>query len=102
VRRNTADDAPSDGKNPHHRTPLAAHGLIPVRRPPTESEAMSALQLIHFSEARRLVGFDSTKALKNACQRFNVPIVKLNRRVFALRHSDLELLLDRASGKEIA
>jgi hypothetical protein len=63
---------------------------------------MSALQLIHFAEARQLVGFDSTKALKNACLRFDVPIVRLNRRVFALRQSDLELLLDRASGKEIA
>lgn len=63
---------------------------------------MSALQLIHFAEARRLVGFESTKGLKNACQRFQIPIVKLNRRVFALRQSDFELLLDRASGKEIA
>src|SRR5260221_2191568 len=48
-------------------------------------EAMSALKLIHFAEACKLVGLDSTKALKTACLRFDVPIVRLNRRVFALR-----------------
>jgi hypothetical protein len=56
-------------------------------------------KLIRFDALRGLTGF-SARSLRQACNRHRVPIVKLNRRVFALRASDYETLLTRASGKE--
>lgn len=56
--------------------------------------------LIHFAQAKQKSGFRTTKSLVSACQRHGIPIVRFNRRVFALKPSDYELLLRRASGTE--
>jgi hypothetical protein len=42
--------------------------------------------------------FKSNRALKSACKKFGVPILDLSRQSKALRHSDYQLLLARASG----
>jgi hypothetical protein len=55
--------------------------------------------LIHFREVRHQLGFE-TRTLVRMCDRFDVPLVRLNKRHFALKRSDYELLLKRASGTE--
>lgn len=58
------------------------------------------LETIHrLSEVRDAMRFKSNRALKAACERYGVPILDLSRQSKALRQSDYELLLARASGK---
>jgi hypothetical protein len=54
-------------------------------------------RLIHFPEMQRMGYGDSARALRALCDRYNVPVLKLNKRQFALRESDYRLLLERAS-----
>lgn len=61
---------------------------------------MSASELVHFPEIRRRLGVDSNRSVRAACSRFSIPVIDLNRKVKALRSSDYELLLARASGLE--
>jgi predicted amidophosphoribosyltransferase len=58
--------------------------------------------LVHFPEMQRKGYGQSSRAIKRLCERYHVPIVRLNRRQYALRQRDFELLLQRASQKEAA
>ncbi|MDA9539641.1 hypothetical protein ACM41_26435 [Bradyrhizobium sp. CCBAU 21362] len=56
------------------------------------------LETIHLlSEVRDAMRFKSNRSLKAACERHGVPILDISRQTKALRHSDYELLLSRAS-----
>ena len=56
----------------------------------------AATELVRFPDARRQLGMGN-REIKKACIRFGVPWITINSRVLALRRSDLETLLDRAS-----
>jgi hypothetical protein len=56
-------------------------------------------ELVRFPEARRQLGMEN-RAIKKACVRFGVQWLQINSRVLALRRSDLETLLARASTGE--
>jgi hypothetical protein len=58
--------------------------------------------LLHFPIIADALGFESTRAVKRLCERHEIPVIKLNKRVNALRASDYELLLQRASQLEPA
>jgi hypothetical protein len=53
--------------------------------------------LVHFTEMQDAGYGRSGRALKALCARYDVPVVKLNKRQYALRKSDLDRLLARAS-----
>jgi hypothetical protein len=53
--------------------------------------------LVHFPAAAAALGFESTRAVKVLCERYQIPIVRLNKRINALKQSDYALLLSRAS-----
>lgn len=53
--------------------------------------------LIHFTELQGAGYGRSSRALKVLCGRYDVPVVALNKRQYALRESDLALLLQRAT-----
>lgn len=56
------------------------------------------LETIHLlSEVRDAMRFKSNRSLRAACDRHGVPILDISRQTKALRHSDYELLLSRAS-----
>jgi len=57
--------------------------------------------LIHYPDVKRALGLKSTKGLAAVCARYEIPTVRLTRRVFALRASDYERLLQRASGEAV-
>lgn len=59
-------------------------------------------RLIHFNELQSAGYGLSSRALKALCDRYNVPVVKLNKRQFALLASDYQLLLKRATIMEAA
>jgi hypothetical protein len=72
-------------------------------RHPPKGIAMSSLpRLVKFPDIRRALDYADNRSVKKACVRFSIPIVALNSRVLALRQSDFETLLARASGMEIA
>lgn len=54
--------------------------------------------LIHFAMLQREGYGNSSRVLNTLCRRYGVPVVRLNKRQFALRQKDYELLLRRASG----
>lgn len=56
--------------------------------------------LVHLPAVASALGFESTRAVRVLCDRYSIPVIRLNGRQNALRASDYELLLDRASGKE--
>lgn len=60
---------------------------------------MSIETLVHFPEVASALGFESTRAVKSLCARHQIPVVRLNKRQYALRTSHFELLLVRASGQ---
>lgn len=55
-------------------------------------------ELIHFPHAASALGLRDTRAVSALCQRYGIPVVKLNKRQRALRVSHYRLLLDLASG----
>jgi hypothetical protein len=59
----------------------------------------ATMQLVHMPEVRRRLGFAQSRAVLAAAKRFEIPICRLNRRVFALRQSDLEKLIARSTGE---
>jgi hypothetical protein len=61
----------------------------------------AATELVKFPEARRMLGMEN-RAIKSACHRHGIPWLEINSRVLALRRSDLESLLNRASRHEVA
>ena len=58
--------------------------------------------LIHFAELQGAGYGQSARALKVLCARYEVPVVALNKRQYALRQSDYQLLLARATHAEAA
>ncbi len=64
----------------------------------------SATTLIRMPAVRAALGFvsDSNRPVIAACERFNIPVVALSSRMKAIRSSDLETLISRASGTEVA
>jgi hypothetical protein len=56
----------------------------------------ATMELVKFPEVRRQLGMEN-RALKSACTRHGIRWLTINSRVLALRKSDLETLLDRAS-----
>jgi hypothetical protein len=62
---------------------------------------MSTTELVRFPEIRRQTGLEN-RAIKTACGRFGIQWLRINSRVLALRRTDLETLLDRASRRETA
>ncbi|SIO53800.1 hypothetical protein SAMN05443247_07615 [Bradyrhizobium erythrophlei] len=62
---------------------------------------MSTTDLVRFPEIRRQTGLEN-RGIKKACERFGVQWLAINSRVLAIRRSDLETLLDRASQREVA
>lgn len=59
-------------------------------------------QLVRFPAVREALGVVQNRTVLNACRRFNIPVVSVSCRLKAIRASDLEKLIDRASGMEIA
>jgi hypothetical protein len=53
--------------------------------------------LIHFPVLQRQGYGQSGRALRSLCRRYGIPVVRLNKRQYALRHADYELLLVRMS-----
>jgi len=58
--------------------------------------------LVPFREVRRITGIDSTNALKAACSRYGIPVIRFNARVLALKNEDVQLLLARVLTAEAA
>jgi hypothetical protein len=58
--------------------------------------------LIPFNELQSAGYGLSSRALKVLCSRYGVPVVKLNKRQYALRESDYQLLLKRATIRKAA
>ena len=54
-------------------------------------------RLIHFAELQGAGYGKSSRALKMLCNRYSVPVVALNKRQYALRASDFETLITRAT-----
>lgn len=55
--------------------------------------------LVRMPEVRRRLGFAQSRAVLAAAAKFQIPICRLNARVFALRKSDLEKLIARSAGE---
>lgn len=53
--------------------------------------------LIHFTELQGAGYGKSSRTLKLLCNRYRVPVVTLNKRQYALRASDFETLVARAT-----
>lgn len=51
---------------------------------------------------RDVKGSLSTRSFLAACERFQVPVHRMNRRVFVIKRSDYSLLLSRMSLREAA
>jgi hypothetical protein len=49
-------------------------------------------------QVRVALGVTQNRTVIAACRRFNIPVVAVSCRIKAIRTSDLELLIDRASG----
>ncbi|WP_409188847.1 hypothetical protein [Bradyrhizobium sp. RDM4] len=60
---------------------------------------MSIESLVHFPEVATALGFEGTRAVKALCERHSIPVVRLNKRQYALRTSDYSLLLARATNQ---
>ena len=58
--------------------------------------------LIHFAAIQPTLGLQTSRAVRALCQRYNIPIVKLNARQLALRAADYTRLLAKMSGEEAA
>jgi predicted amidophosphoribosyltransferase len=58
--------------------------------------------LIHFNKLQRMGYGQSSRALKALCDRYGIPVVRLNKRQYALRESDYRLLLERSMVREAA
>jgi hypothetical protein len=62
---------------------------------------MSSLpRLVKFPDVRKALDYADNRSVRKACKRFSIPIVALNSRVLALKQSDFETLLNRASRLE--
>ena len=59
----------------------------------------ATMQLVHMPEVRRRLGFAQSRAVLAAAEKFQIPICRLNARVFAFRQSDLEKLIARSAGE---
>jgi hypothetical protein len=59
------------------------------------------LRLIGFPRVREKLGFVDNRSVRSACARFGIAIVELSPKNLNLRESDLALLLDRASVKNL-
>ena len=55
--------------------------------------------LVRMPEVRRRLGFAQSRAVLAAAEKFQIPVCRLNARVFALRQSDLEKLIARSTGE---
>jgi hypothetical protein len=55
--------------------------------------------LVRMPEVRRRLGFAQSRAVLAVAKRFEIPICRLNARVFALRQTDLEKLIARSAGE---
>jgi hypothetical protein len=58
--------------------------------------------LVHFTEMQPAGYGQSSRALKALCGRYGVPVVRLNKRQFALTKSNYELLVSRMSERKAA
>jgi hypothetical protein len=56
--------------------------------------------LLRFSHVRASMGLRDVRALKKACEKFQIPVLKFNTSFWALRKSDYQRLLDRAAGSQ--
>jgi hypothetical protein len=53
--------------------------------------------LIHLPVVAAALGFQSTRAVQVLCERFGIPIIRLNKRVRAMKQSDYTRLIELAS-----
>lgn len=58
---------------------------------------MSIEQLVHFPAVKTALGFGDSRAVLALCERHQIPVVRLNKRQYALRTSHFDLLLARAT-----
>ena len=58
--------------------------------------------LIHFSELQRAGYGQDSRTLKALCDRYRVPVRKLNKRQFALTQESYALLLERMTERKAA
>jgi hypothetical protein len=56
-------------------------------------------QLVHLPEIKKALGFSDRRAVQRLCARHDITLIRLSSRAIAMRASDFETLLDRASGK---
>jgi hypothetical protein len=61
----------------------------------------ATMQLVHMPEARRRLGFRQSRTVLAAAAKFQIPVCRLNSRVFALRSCDLEKLIARSAGEAV-
>jgi hypothetical protein len=62
----------------------------------------TATQLMRLPAVRAALGVTQNRTVIAACRRFNIPVVAVSCRMKAIRASDFETLISRASGKEPA
>ncbi len=62
---------------------------------------MSPEPIIHFNELQHAGYGKDSRAVKTLSARYAVPIMRLNKRQYALKQSDYDLLLSRASGGKL-
>jgi hypothetical protein len=53
--------------------------------------------LVHLPVVATALGYESTRAVRALCQRFQIPVYRLNNRINAMKQSDYALLLARMS-----
>jgi hypothetical protein len=58
--------------------------------------------LIHLPVVAAALGFQSTRAVQVLCERFDIPIIRLSKRVRAMKQSDYTRLIAKASQREAA
>jgi hypothetical protein len=63
--------------------------------------ADATTHLVRMPELRRRLGFAHSRAVLAAAARFQIPVCRLNSRIFALRESDLEKLIARSAGETV-
>ena len=56
-------------------------------------------QLVRMPEVRRRLGFAQSRTVLAMAANFQIPVCRLNSRVFALRQSDLEKLIAKSAGE---
>jgi hypothetical protein len=54
-------------------------------------------RLLHAGPVKSLLGLETTRGLRKLCERYQVPLLRLNRRQLAMRETDYQLLIQRMS-----